>query len=216
VAAVEELASSCGAVPLRIEPEAHDRAVALLSHLPQLVSSALAGLLDPANGLAAGQVALSGPGLADTTRLAASDPQMWVDVLIANADHLLEPLALLGRTLGHLSAALAGLADSGGEASARAALRDFLSAGNRGRALVPVKHGRLSEDFVGVRVDVADEPGRLAALLADAAQAGVNVEDLRVEHVPGRPRGIIELLIAAPEAPVLADALSASGWLVVR
>lgn len=79
---IEALWRSVGAVPQRIEPAEHDCLVAWTSHLPQLVASAL-GLALRDQGVAREQL---GPGGGDATRLAASDPGLWSDILSDNAD----------------------------------------------------------------------------------------------------------------------------------
>jgi prephenate dehydrogenase len=237
VADVRRVAESCGAVPVLLDADAHDSAVALLSHLPQVVASALAGLLAPelsgdsstvdpassANWVGAVQphragssgvpTVLSGPGLVDTTRLAASDPALWAEILRLNAEHVAPAVRLLAERLTKLASALD--VDESGTGASDAVVRDFLERGNRGRALVPVKRGEVSEAFRPVRVSVDDQPGRLAALLTAAGAAGVNVEDVHVEHIPGRPQGVIELLVEAEAVQVLGDALERQGWHVL-
>lgn len=221
---VRRLAQSCGATPVELDADAHDASVALLSHLPQVAASALAGLLVSAGPDEAPEQAyavLSGPGLVDTTRLAASDPVLWAEILQLNAAHVAPAVRALAEHLGVLAAALevcadsAGQLDPGEDARAARVVQEFLARGNRGRAVVPVKRGELSEAFgrVGVRVD--DEPGRLAALLAAAGAAGVNVEDVHVEHVPGKPQGVIELLVDVGVVEVLRSALETEGWHVL-
>src|SRR5206468_3165804 len=105
--------------------------------------------------------------------------------------------------------------DQGGQ-SGTAVVRDLLERGNRGRSRVPVKRGELAGAFRPVRVSVDDQPGRLARLLTDAGAAGVNVEDVHVEHVPGRPQGIIELLVDVASVDPLKQALTHAGWLVLH
>lgn len=78
--------SGLGARPRVIDAAAHDRLMAALSHLPQMAASALmrvAGELAGPDGLE-----LAGAGLFDTTRLAASPPEVWLDICVTNADHL--------------------------------------------------------------------------------------------------------------------------------
>ena len=226
-----QLAEACGAVPLQIVADAHDAAVALMSHLPQIAASALAGMLVPQPGSAAAAPApassvgahdLSGPGLADTTRLAAGSADLWTEILTSNASYVAPHVRRLGDDLHQLATTLEALARTGGgepatgggpsRVQATTALHAFLLQGNQGRALVPVKRGARSEAFGPVAVDVDDRPGRLAALLTAAGEAGVNVEDVRVEHVPGRPRGLIELLVATDSVELLSAALSRQGW----
>ncbi|MCW2777854.1 MAG: prephenate dehydrogenase, partial [Frankiales bacterium] len=88
---------------------------------------------------------------------------------------------------------------------------DLLRRGNLGRSLVPVKRGQHDRDLVAVRVELPDTPGRLVAVLQVAAGAGVNVEDVRLDHVPGRPQGTVELLVAGASQERLAAALREAG-----
>lgn len=213
LAAVTQLAETCGAEPLVMAAEAHDRAVALSSHLPQVAASALAARLLDAD---ADAVRVSGPGLHDTTRIAASDPELWADVLTANAAQVAPLVSLLADDLGRVADALRALTDEPQRTDARAALRELLSRGNAGRALVPVKRGVLDQDVASVAVRVPDEPGRLADLLVRAAAAGVNVEDIRVEHLAGRQTGVVELLVRSGQRAALATALAGGGLDVLR
>ena len=71
-----------GARVVVMSAEEHDRVVAYTSHLPQLLSTALAATL--AESLAPGEVRISGPGLADALRLAGSAYEIWTDILATN------------------------------------------------------------------------------------------------------------------------------------
>lgn len=207
--AVTELARMCGAVPVMATPEQHDAAVALVSHLPQLAASAVAARL-----LAQGDteaVQLAGPGVQDTTRIAASDPDLWVEVLSRNAQHVAPLVRALSDDLSAVAAALDVLADDATDAQALAVVRAVLERGRDGRALLPLKPGS-SRPLAEVVVTVPDRPGQLASVLNAAAAAAVNVEDVRVEHLPGRPRGLVELLVREPDAARARRALAAAGW----
>ncbi len=198
--AVRQVAARCGAEPVVLAAQEHDAAVALVSHLPQVAASALAAVLAGAGG----SLALAGPGLQDTTRIAASDPGLWVEVLRENASAVAPLVRRLAEELGSAADAL-----DGGDLEAVQAL---LRRGNEGRRLVPRKRGELDRDFVPVSVSVPDEPGQLAGVLVSAAQAGINVEDVRVEHLPGRPTGVIELLVHLDAQEQARQALAAAGW----
>lgn len=218
VAAVRALAETCGATPIEVEIDVHDASVARLSHLPQVAASALAGLLEPGARGPGDTVHfdLSGQGLVDTTRLAAGDPELWTQILAANARHVGAPVREVAVALQSLADDLDSLAAKPGDREARARLRAFLERGRAGRRLVPVKRGKAAADFATVSVDVDDRPGRLAALLTAAGEAGINVEDVNVEHVPGRPRGLIALLVRDDAVSDLSTALTAGGWSVRR
>ncbi|MCW2607648.1 MAG: prephenate dehydrogenase [Frankiales bacterium] len=201
--AVRRLASDVGADPVVTTAEAHDRTVALVSHLPQVVSSALAAQLlqrDEAPRYA-------GPGLVDTTRLAGSPVELWRQVLSANAGEV----APLLRGLADDLLAAADELDTARPDDALPVVTALLARGGRGRALVPVKRESRDRDLEVVRVELPDTPGRLVAVLGLAASAGVNVEDLRLEHVPGRPSGTVELLVMRDARPLLQAALQQAG-----
>ena len=218
--AVVDLAVACGAVPVHASAEEHDAAVALVSHLPQVAASAVAARLDEEANRRDGfdPTRLAGPGVQDTTRIAASDPDLWVEVLTRNAAHV----APLVRAL---SADLAATADAldrlGQEAlapddarQATLALRGLLERGRSGRERLPLKRG-VPGSLAQVVVAITDRPGQLASVLVAAAAAEVNVEDVRVEHLPGRPRGLVELLVPAPDVARARRALAAAGWEVL-
>ncbi len=95
-------AGVCGASPVVCDAAAHDRIVAWTSHLPQAVASALAGALRRAGP----KGVTYGPGARDTTRLAASNPELWHDVMLLNREALLEGLDAVEGELGHLRHAL--------------------------------------------------------------------------------------------------------------
>ena len=205
VDAVVGLARACGARPTLLDAEAHDALFARLSHVPQLVASALAGSIAQLRGEDA---ALAGSGLRDTTRLAESDPGMWAEIITANAAPVAGGLRAVAAPLLHLAEAL----DAGEDPAA--AVRALLETGRTGRGLLPGKHGGTRVEVRLVEVVVPDEPGTLARLLADVAAEAVNLEDLRVEHAPGQPLGIAEISVLPGAYEQLMSALTARGWTV--
>ncbi len=198
---VRAVVESLGALPVVTTAEEHDRAVALTSHTPQVVSSTVAAGL---GGLGESAVRLSGQGLRDITRLAASDPGLWTEILTSNAEPVADALdALIDR----LSAVRDGLREG-----AAGPVRGALEAGVAGRRLVQGKHGSGPVEFAVVAVTVADRPGELGRLFADAGSTGVNLEDVRIEHAQGRPTGLVELEVAPASHAALAEGLRAAGW----
>ena len=67
-----------------------------------------------------------------------------------------------------------------------------------------------------VFVSVPDRPGELARLFADAGASGVNIEDVRIDHDPGRPTGLVELVVADDSAEHLLASLESRGWVTHR
>jgi prephenate dehydrogenase len=201
---VEALASDLDAIAIRMDAGAHDEAVALVSHLPQLAASLLAKRLVDASPDA---VALAGQGLRDTTRIAASDPALWVQILDANAATV---LPLLQGMRDDLDAAIAALADPAAP-GARRAIAELIAAGGTGVARIPGKHGS-SKRFASVTVLVDDRPGELARLLTEIGALGVNMEDLRLEHSPGAQIGLAEIAVLPEAEERLVADLTAAGW----
>ena len=202
-AAVVALVESLGAVSVVTTPEEHDRAVALTSHTPQVVASTVAAGLA---GLGDTGVRLSGQGLRDVTRLAASDPTLWSDILTSNADPVADALDALIDRLGTVRDGLRGGAAGSSE------VRRALEEGVAGYLRVPGKHGTAPVAWAVVAVSVADRPGELGRLFADAGATGVNLEDVRIEHAQGRPTGLVELEVAPGSAQALAHGLRDAGW----
>jgi prephenate dehydrogenase len=127
VETVVELVTLCGGVPRILDPETHDRIVAVSSHVPHLVSAALAARFADATGTT---LSLVGRGLRDTTRIAMGPPGLWRDILEQNAEPVTEVLESLVRDLAEATVALRNAADHDG------ALTDLLIRGNRGRARI--------------------------------------------------------------------------------
>ncbi|MFI0445325.1 prephenate dehydrogenase [Actinomadura sp. 6N118] len=206
VAAVTALARACGAEPVSVDAEEHDRAVALVSHGPHVVSAAVAARLTAADDVALG---LAGQGVRDVTRIAASDPRMWIGILSANSEPVAEVLEAVATDL----AVAASLLRDGSEGAA-AHVADLLLRGNAGRARIPGKHGGDLKTYAVVPVMIPDRPGELAMIFQAAGIAGVNIEDVTIEHSPGRPLGVLEISVKPEAAERLAEELRARGWSV--
>ncbi len=205
VEVVAALARACGATPVTMAPEEHDAAVARTSHLPHLLAALVAGRLTDAP---AAHLALSGQGLRDVTRIAAGDPTLWQQIIAGNA-------AAVAGVLADVRADLDELVDAV-RSDSRERVAALLERGVEGRAAIPGKHGGPAQATACVYVAVPDHPGELARLLGDAGQIGVNVEDLHIDHDPGRPVGLVELTVAADRADFLAESLEARGWTTHR
>ena len=203
-AAVERLALDLGSLPIEMEVDDHDAGVALVSHVPQLIASLLAARLADAPDDA---VRLAGQGLRDTTRIASSSPELWVQILGANAAPVASVLAAFRDDLDGVIAALADPAAPG----ARRTVAEAIAAGNDGVARIPGKHG-TTKHFSTIVVMVVDTPGELARLLTEIGELGVNMEDLRLEHSPGAQFGLAEIAVLPEVEKRLVAELTARGW----
>lgn len=207
VETVAELARLCGANPLTLDTDAHDSAVALVSHAPHVAASAMAARLlhgDPA------ALELAGQGVRDVTRVADGDPALWVEILRHNAGRVAEVVDAVAADLARTAAELRADPDR----AVAGAVRDLLERGRSGRERIPGKHGAAAPEYTVLAVVIPDEPGALARLFAAAGEAGVNIEDVRIDHSPRLPVGVAQLSVRPELLSELAEALAAGGWSV--
>ncbi|WP_328954481.1 prephenate dehydrogenase [Kitasatospora purpeofusca] len=211
--AVLELVALCGAMPIVMDAAAHDRAVALVSHAPQLLSSLVAARLEHADETA---IRLSGQGVRDVTRIAASNPAMWVDILSANAGAVADVLAEFATDLGETVTALRALqaAEEAERRGGTAGIEAVMRRGNTGQARIPGKHGAPPTRYETVAVVLGDQPGELGRLFGEVGAAGVNIEDVVIEHSTGQQVGFVQLAVAPGAVRALTAALRSSGWSV--
>jgi prephenate dehydrogenase len=216
VAAVTALAVATGANPVLTDPVTHDRWVALVSHAPHLVAVAMAARLAPSS-VPADALGLAGQGLRDVTRIAAGDSELWAQILSANSGPVAEVVAAVAEDLAAAARLLARLpAGPPGAVAGPAGVTGLLDRGRAGVGRIPGKHGGQPRNFTVVQVVLADQPGELARLFNAAGAAGVNIEDIRLEHSPGLPVGVAELSVRPEHAGLLLDAMEAGGWPVRR
>lgn len=209
VKVAQQLATELGSTITHMEVEEHDRTVALISHVPQVMSSLLASRLQDTPLYALG---LAGQGLRDTTRIAASDPGLWVQILSANAEPVVQTLYGVREDLERLISTL----EAPTAAGARLDIAQLMSEGNSGVARIPGKHGGSPSAFAQLTVLVDDTPGTLARLLVEIGELGVNLEDLRLEHSPGAQVGMAEISVNPNEHEKLIEDLTSRGWKVVK
>ncbi|GAA1729327.1 prephenate dehydrogenase [Aeromicrobium alkaliterrae] len=208
VALVTAVVSALEAVPTSFAPDEHDEAVALVSHVPHLVSVLTAGLLASAPRA---HIDLAGPGLRDVTRIAGSATGMWLQILDSNSAAV---TTLLQSLRGDLDRVLDALGAGGDVLTGR--LSDVLDAGRAGTQRIPGKHGEVRTESASVFVPVEDRPGVLSQLMSDIGESGVNIEDFRIDHEYGRPVGLAQVEVAADRADHLTSSLTARGWSAYR
>ncbi|MEW1959961.1 prephenate dehydrogenase [Kineococcus sp. NPDC059986] len=211
--AVRDLVADCGGVPVTMPAHEHDEAVALVSHAPQVAASLVAARLRDAAEPAVG---LAGQGLRDVTRIAGSDPALWAQILAGNAAPVADVLDALRADLDEVIGALRSLAQDPVAPGARARLARAIADGGAGRDRIPGKHGSAPTRYRTVVVVVPDRPGALGRLLTDVGEAGVNLEDLRLEHSEGQAVALASIDVLPASAQPLVDALRARGWTVPR
>ncbi|MET1066113.1 MAG: prephenate dehydrogenase [Arthrobacter sp.] len=203
------LAGDLGAVVSEFGADEHDEAVALVSHVPQVVSSLMASRLQ---GTPLHALSLAGNGLRDVTRIAASDPTLWVQILGANAGKVVEILHGVREDLNRLIGTLENPVAPG----ARLDLAQLISEGNAGQSRIPGKHGGPPQAYSWLTVLVDDTPGQIAKLLTEIGEIGVNLEDLRLDHSSGQNVGMVEISVLPNKHELLIEALNDRGWRVLQ
>jgi prephenate dehydrogenase len=192
-----------GARVLVLPADRHDELVAIVSHLPQIAASVLADVAaDAVEASGEAVLAVAGGGFRDTTRIAASDPALWIGILRGNRGAVLEALAAYRTRLGELHEALAGDDDE-----------DRLSAiltraSEARRRLIPKTGVTVYADVV---VPLEDRPGSLATATTALGEAGVNVEDLSMRHAADGSRGALVVRVAADVTARAIEVLSERG-----
>ena len=205
---VRGFVASLGAAPVAVDPQAHDRLVALTSHLPHalanlLVNHAGAGKIDGHEPLAA-----AGGSLRDMTRVAGANPRIWVDIFLDDASTLRASLAEHRRRVEQLEDAL----ESGDAGFLARWIGE--AAGNRRRMLADAypDTGELHQ----VRVHVPDRPGVLAGITQALGAERINIEDFELRHVSPDRGGTLTVLVGGEEQAQRAAALlEAQGYGVV-
>jgi prephenate dehydrogenase len=205
---VKDLAMQIGALPIVMTAAEHDRAVALVSHLPQLVASLLAARLVEGEE---SELNLTGQGLRDTSRIAASDPALWLQILSQNAEAISPLISKLRTDLEIVENSFKNLSENG----ALARIHSLLERGNSGIARIPGKHGGKLVNYQQLTIVIDDSPGALASLLTFIGEIGVNIEDLKLEHSPGAPIGLVEIQVDPNSAQQLSKQLTDNGWRIV-
>jgi len=196
-----------GARPVLLSPERHDRLVAFASHLPQVASTSLMGLAAAEEAGEPEILLLAAGGFRDLTRLAASNPALWTEILLANREQVASAIDLYVERL--------------------RSLRDEVLDDRRSdveRTFEEAKQARLRlatkptvrAGVAVLQVEIPDEPGALARITAVLADGAVNIEDLQIVHSPEGGRGTVHLTVAAGAGQPALQVLVGAGYDPIR
>jgi prephenate dehydrogenase len=200
--------ASLGAVPVAVDPQAHDRLVALTSHLPHALANVLLNQAGTTRIEGHDPLEAAGGSLRDMTRVAGANPRIWVDIFLDNAEALAAALADHRRRVEQVERALA-QGDAGFLARWIAE-----ASGNRRRMLSEAyeQPGALQR----LRVHVPDRPGVLAGITQALGAARINIEDFELQHMSRERGGTLTVLVSGEDdARRAADLLEAQGYHVV-
>jgi prephenate dehydrogenase len=199
---VESFIRELGATPYRMDPNEHDRLFARISHIPQILSTSLARLVESSGE----GIELSGQGLRDMLRLAGSNGNLWSEILLTNSNEVLNGIRDFSKLLEEIELAI--------ESKDKAKLLEIFKAGNLVQGKLSGKHGGMPREYSHLSVVIEDRPGQLGALFNECAEVAANVEDLSLEHSPKQETGLIKLSLSKSDSAKLYKHLLEKGWRV--
>ena len=199
----QNLVQMCGGTLYWLTSKEHDELVAKISHLPQILSSVIAGSLE---SLSTESLNLAGQGLRDLTRLASSDAALWSQILVENHVSIAPVIDSIINDLNNVKESIVSKNPT--------ELNDFFRKGNNGKSKIPGKHGAKNRDYSYLPIVIDDKPGQLAKIFNECAKVSVNIEDLSIEHSPGQETGLITLALSNSDCIKLSNHLENLGFKV--
>ena len=180
-----------GAIPTAIDPDAHDRIMALVSHLPHVLANSAMNQVGGVNLDGREALLSAGPSFRDLTRIAGSNPRVWTDIFMENSRWLVEALKEHRESIDRITAAV----ESGDEAALAAMINE--AAANRDRMLEA--ENLAPSDLFVVKVPVFDRPGVLSQVTVALGNTGINIEDLAFHRISLEQGGVLSLVVSGSE-----------------
>jgi prephenate dehydrogenase len=183
-------------------PDLHDKVAAHVSHLPQLLATALASFVGGRRQVLDNCLQMAGGGFRDMTRLAASSFGVWEPILRSNHAEVQEVLAGYREHLANLEKSLWNTYGS-----------EFFKEGNRLRGKLSTSKKGFTTPLTEILVDLEDRPGALARALVPLAERGLNVQDLEILKVREGEAGVLMMAFRRPEeAQAAVNVLAGVGY----
>jgi len=194
---VERFVASLGARAVRLDPETHDRLLALTSHLPHALANLL--MQDVA---ASGDEALgyAGASLREMTRVAGANPTVWADIFVENGDLIADALTTHRDELANVERALR----SGDRGFFEQWIGQAAEARNR---MLEYAYRTEARMLNRIRIRIPDKPGVIARITQTLGAAGINIEDFELRHVSPEYGGVLVILVSGADNAELARAL---------
>ncbi len=200
---LHRLLSGMGARPLALDPQRHDELMAVISHIPQLTATALMNLAAEKGKEHGALLALAAGAFRDVTRVAASNPDLWVEICLDNQDAIASGLEEFAQRLLTLHRYL-----RHGDADA---LRSELSEARDARR--SLSSGKGGGDLHELAIEIPDRPGVLGHVTRLVGDLGINIEDIGISHNPEGGRGNLHLwILGRDESIKIRGVLEAEGY----
>jgi prephenate dehydrogenase len=192
IALVERFVDSLGATAVRTDAEAHDRLLALTSHLPHALANLLMLRVAEAAASDDAPLAFAGASLREMTRLAGANSTVWSDIFLGNADEIADALAGLRSSLDELEQSLR----DGDRERIEATIATAAAARER---LESFAYRTAPAELNRIRIRIPDQPGVLARITQILGAAQINLEDFEMRHVSPEYGGVLVILVAGSD-----------------
>lgn len=201
---LHSLLAGIGARVITMDAETHDRACATVSHVPHLLSLLLMRMASLEREKNRSIYAIAAGGFRDMTRIAGSDPSLWVDIIDENRQFVIAGLKEYGRSLEDLVEVLEGRRDDD--------LAELFESSREAREELSRKEGREVSDLHILSLPVPDEPGVISRITTAVGSLGINIEDIRIVHPLEGETGTLHLsILGEAEAREVAAHLASLG-----
>ncbi|MBU4174880.1 MAG: prephenate dehydrogenase [Actinobacteria bacterium] len=185
------LITDMGARVISMDPETHDKAMATVSHTPHMLSLLLMDMAGKQYKEMKSLFTVAAGGFRDMTRIAASSPDVWVDICMENRKFIVQRLLEYGFGITELIDML--------ENRDRVKLEELFRRARRARAELSVKAGREIDELFEVSLPVTDRPGVISEVSTAVGSLGINIEDVEIVHPLEGETGILTLRILGRE-----------------
>lgn len=172
---LHELVTSIGARVIALPREDHDKAVAVVSHVPHIMASSLVQLASRHADDQQALMRLAAGGFKDSTRIAAGSPELWCGIAFDNKDALSDGLDEIQGIIGAFADALA--------SDDRAALTALLADAAAARRALPAAWVPSTERLLEVCIPMEDRPGVVAEVTTVTSSVGCNIQSIEIDHV---------------------------------
>jgi len=182
-----EFISGLGARVVTLEVSEHDYAVAITSHLPQIISTSLVRLAMEQSKSEGSLRLLAAGGFKDLTRIASGNPEIWKQILIENSSLVRRALELYIKQLSELGEKVSKRDEKG--------ILDYLISSRNFREEI-IEASTQKEEITTMKVKVMNKPGELGRILGKIGSKGINIEDIEIIHHPEEGYGIMSIMVS--------------------
>lgn len=202
-----ELVATLGAIPLVLDCKQHDYVTAAISHLPHVIASALVNLVEASDSEDGIMKMVAAGGFKDITRIASSSPVMWQQICLTNTDNI-------SKLLTDYIDALCTIREKLDTKDSEELHTFFDSARIYRDSFINTSSGPIKREYA-IQIDIADEPGALAAIATILALNNISIKNIGIAHNRESEGGVLRIEFYNEETIAKAkDILSHKGYTV--